>query len=279
MPITIPSLEEFQETTKEKLALLLAQPGFRFLREQNALRPLLCKARLGVSWKPEFELAPADLPSGLNLTAFIPALAATYYPMYARHLETNQVDNWKSGAWNWLRQKLYITAGNNDSHWCRGVAWTTNRGTQYTPPPSGPARPTTVELEVEVQIGAWRRMYEEFDERYCGEIELDREAIAQLLLDGNEDDVLEMINDAIGEDYMDWDSDIVDGSEHSYEETDCGIGDGGWELTQPSRAGILISRLHDELAEDIERLRAERDAEEDEAEDEEEDEEPEEIPI
>ena len=142
MPITIPSLEEFQETTKEKLALLLAQPGFRFLLEQNALRPLLCKARLGVSWKPEFELAPADLPSGLNLTAFRPALVAAYYPLYVRHLETNQVDNWKSGAWNWLRQKLYNTACNNDSHWCRGVAWTPNGQTERTPPPSEPARRT-----------------------------------------------------------------------------------------------------------------------------------------
>lgn len=135
MPITIPSLEEFQETTKEKLAILLAQPGFAFLRARNALRPLLCKARLGVSWKPEFELAPADLPSGLNLTAFIPALAAAYYPLYARHLETNQVDNWKSGAWNWLRQKLYNTACNNDSPWCRGVAWTPNGQTERTPRP------------------------------------------------------------------------------------------------------------------------------------------------
>lgn len=276
MPITIPSLEEFQETTKEKLALLLAQPGFRFLREQNALRPLLCKARLGVSWKPEFELAPADLPSELNLTAFISALAATYYPMYARHLETNQVDNWKSGAWNWLRQKLYNTARNNDRHWCRGVAWTTNRETQCTPPPSGPARPATVELEVEVQTDAWRRMYEEFDERRCGDIELDREAVAQLLLDGNEDGVLEMINDAIEEDYMDWSSDTVDGSERNYEETDGGTGDGGWELTHHSRAEILISRLREELADDIEWLRAERDAENDE---EDEEEEPEEIQI
>lgn len=276
MPITIPSLEEFQETTKEKLALLLAQPGFRFLRKQNALRPLLCKARLGVSWKPEFELAPADLPSELNLTAFIPALAATYYPMYARHLETNQVDNWKSGAWNWLRQKLYNTACNNDSPWCRGVAWT---GTQYTPPPSGPARSATVELEVEVQTDAWRRMYEEFDECRCGEIELDREDIAQLLLDGDEDGVMEMINDAIEENYLDWDSDPVDDSERNYEETDYGTGDRGWELIRPSCAEILISRLRDELAEDIERLRAELDAEEDEAEDEEEDEEPEEIQI
>lgn len=276
MPITIPSLEEFQETTKEKLALLLAQPGFRFLREQNALRPLLCKARLGVSWKPEFEPAPADLPSELNLTAFISALAATYYPMYARHLETNQVDNWKSGAWNWLRQKLYNTARNNDRHWCRGVAWTTNRETQCTPPPSGPARPATVELEVEVQTDAWRRMYEEFDERRCGDIELDREAVAQLLLDGNEDGVLEMINDAIEEDYMDWSSDTVDGSERNYEETDGGTGDGGWELTHHSRAEILISRLREELADDIEWLRAERDAENDE---EDEEEEPEEIQI
>lgn len=279
MPITIPSLEEFQETTKEKLALLLARPGFGFLRERNALRPLLCKARLGVSWKPEFEPASADLPSGLNLTAFISALAATYYPMYARHLETNQVDNWKSGAWNWLRQKLYNTACNNDRHWCRGMAWTTNRGTQYTPPPSGPARPTTVELEVEVQTDAWRRMYEEFDERRYGEIELDREAVAQLLLDDNEDEVLEMIDDAIEENYMGWNSDTVDGSERNYEETDSGTGDGGWELTQPSSTGILISRLREELAEDIAWLRAELDAEEDEAEDEEEDEEPEEIQI
>lgn len=272
MPITIPSLEEFQETTKEKLALLLARPGFRFLRERNVLRPLLCKARLGVSWKPEFEPASADLPSGLNLTAFISALAATYYPMYARHLETNQVDDWKSGAWNWLRQKLYNTARNNDRHWCRGVAWTTNRETQCTPPPSGPARPAIVELEVEVQTDAWRRMYEEFDERRCGDIELDREAIAQLLLDGNEDEVLEMINDAIEEDYMDWSSDTVDGSERNYEETDGGTGDGGWELTHHSRAEILISRLREELADDIEWLRAE-------LEDEEEDEEPEEIQI
>ena len=273
MPIMIPSLEEFQETTKEKLALLLAQPGFRFLLEQNALRPLLCKARLGVSWKPEFEPAPADLPSGLDLTAFILALAATYYPLYARHLETNQVDNWKSGAWNWLRQKLYNTACNNDSPWCRGVAWT---GTQYTPPPSGPARLATVELEVEVQTDAWRRMYEEFDECRCGEIELDREAIAQLLLDGDEDRVLEMINDAIEENYLDWDSDPVDDSERNYEETDYGLGDEGWELTRPSHAGILISRLREELADDIERLRAERDAENDE---EDEEEEPEEIQI
>lgn len=277
MPITIPSLEEFQETTKEKLALLLAQPGFRFLRERNALRPLLCKARLGVSWKPEFDPAPADLPSGLlNLTAFIPALAATYYPLYARHLETNQVDNWKSGAWNWLRQKLYNTACNNDRHWCRGVAWMPNGQTERTPPPSEPARPTTVELEVEVQTDAWRRMYEEFDERRCGDIELDREAVAQLLLDGNEDEVLEMINDAIEEDYMDWIPDTVDGSERNYEETDSGTGDGGWELTHHSRAEILISRLREELADDIERLRAERDAENDE---EDEEEEPEEIQI
>lgn len=269
MPITIPSLEEFQETTKEKLSILLAQSGFAFLRARNALRPLLCKARLGVSWKPEFELAPADLPSGLNLTAFIPALVAAYYPLYVRHLETNQVDNWKSGAWNWLRQKLYNTACNNDSRWCRGVAWTPNGQTE-------PARPTTVELEVEVQIDAWRRMYEEFDERRCGDIELDREAVAQLLLDGNEDDVLEMINDAIEENYLDWDSDPVDDSERNYEETDYGTGNEGWELTRPSRAGILISRLREELADDIERLRAERDAENDE---EDEEEEPEEIQI
>lgn len=276
MPITIPSLEEFQETTKEKLSILLAQSGFAFLRARNALRPLLCKARLGVSWKPEFELAPADLPSGLNLTAFIPALVAAYYPLYVRHLETNQVDNWKSGAWNWLRQKLYNTACNNDSHWCRGVAWTPNGQTERTPPPSEPARPTTVELEVEVHIDAWRRMYEEFDERRCGDIELDREAVAQLLLDDDEDEVLEMIGDAIGENYMDWDPDIVDGSERNYEETDYGTGDGGWELTRHSRAGILISRLREELADDIERLRAERDAENDE---EDEEEEPEEIQI
>lgn len=120
-------------------------------------------------------------------------------------------------------------------------------------------------------------MYEEFDERRCGEIELDREEVAQLLLDGDEDEVLEMLGDAIGENYMDWSPDTVDGSERNYEETDYGTGDGGWELTQPSRAGILISRLRDELADDIERLRAEHDAENDE--EDEEDEEPEEIQI
>ena len=122
-------------------------------------------------------------------------------------------------------------------------------------------------------------MYEEFDERRCGEIELDREAVAQLLLDDNEDEVLEMIDDAIEENYMGWNSDTVDGSERNYDETDSGTGDGGWELTQPSSTGILISRLREELAEDIAWLRAELDAEEDEAEDEEEDEEPEEIQI
>ena len=88
-----------------------------------------------------------------------------------------------------------------------------------------------------------------------------------------------MINDAIEENYMGWNPDIVDDSERNFEETDYGTGDRGWELTQPSSTEILISRLRDELAEDIAWLRAELDAEEDEAEDEEEDEEPEEIQI
>lgn len=250
MPIEMPEDKELSENLTRAFvdSVNSRSAAYSFLANDNVLRPPLCRARLGIRWDPETFAKP---DGGCDFHALGKALATLHLEKAKKFLLETGTQEWGETVRRWFLLALRKIAEANDPVWSNGAYGAVRMPT-----------PATIDLPIEVQENRWRAVTEYFVRHYSGDVELDKSAVLEALLNDDEGAVEDLIREAIDESYCElseedddpYDSDIGDDDE----------GDDGWEFARGDGYSGLIDTLRTMLADELAAAQAERDAEEEE---------------